>query len=94
MLRMLSYEISYAKESANKEISVRFDDEALLNSTPDAEGKMPWTAIKRVFASDACLILFVSKLERSVVPRRALPSGEALNNLIRYAKERVNGQAL
>lgn len=90
--RKLNWRWTFKRRSiANKEITLAFSEEGLQSSVADLEGKASWAAIKRVYSSKAHLILFISKLEGFVIPRRAFQSGEAFDRFVSYARERVNG---
>ncbi|WP_243369131.1 YcxB family protein [Microvirga solisilvae] len=90
--RQLNWRWTFKRRSiSNKEITLSFSEEGLQSSVSDFEGKASWAAIKRVYPSKAHLILFISKLEGFVIPRRAFQSDEAFDTFVIYAKERVNG---
>jgi hypothetical protein len=78
---------------ANKELTLKLGDEGIQSRFDGIEGRIPWSAIVRLFATGDHLFLGISRAEMVVIPRRAAASAEAFAELTRYVRAKVPAAA-
>jgi len=79
---------------ANRPLSTEFAEDGIRWSNEGLKGEIPWRKAMRLAMLEGFPFLFTGTFEAVGVSRRALPSDEAFDDLVAYAKERANGQAL
>lgn len=75
---------------ADKEITVTLNDSGIKWSGGGLAGECGWFNVKRVVETKECLFLFISKVEGLVMPRRAVASERAFQELATYVREHAN----
>jgi YcxB-like protein len=74
---------------ANKELTLELGDDGIHSTFDGIEGRIPWSAIVRLFTTNDHLFLGISRAEMLVIPRRATASAEAFAELTRYVHAKV-----
>jgi YcxB-like protein len=73
---------------ANAKISLKFEVDGVHYDTPSYSGILLWSGIRRVMTPPGYLLLFISKSEALVLPRRAFASDSAFGDTISYLQTR------
>lgn len=79
---------------ANKMLSVALTPDTILWWSDGFQGEIAWAKVIRIVTLKDYVFFFISKMEAVGLSRQAAASDEAFDNLVAYAKERVNAQAL
>jgi hypothetical protein len=74
---------------ANAKISLKFDVDGIHYVTPSYSGTLSWSGIRRVMTRPGYLLLFISKSEALVLPRRAFASDSAFGDIGGYVQTRT-----
>jgi YcxB-like protein len=91
--RILSLLVFPRFSVANKDLTLTFADDGIRSQHGGMEGKIPWSAVKRILETKDHLFLSISRAENMVVPRRALPSPDAAVELAHYIRSEVDAAA-
>jgi hypothetical protein len=79
--------------AANKDITLTFGDDGIHSKYGGMEGRLPWQSLVRILETENYLFLSISRAETIVVPRRALPSPAAAEELAHYIRSKVDAAA-
>jgi len=78
---------------ANKDCTLELDDGGIQSKYGDIEGRLPWRTIARILETKDYFFLFISRAETILVPKRALPSPDAVTELRHYIRCKVDAAA-
>jgi hypothetical protein len=73
----------------NNDLTLELGGEGIHSKCGGIEGRIPWSAIVRIFATDDHLFLAISRAEMLVIPKRATASAEAFAELTRYVRAKI-----
>ncbi len=79
--------------AANKDCTLVFGDDGIRTKYGDIEGRMPWRSITHMVTNKAYIYLPISRAEAVLVPKRALPSPDAVADLEHYIRSRLDATA-
>jgi hypothetical protein len=79
---------------AGADVSLRFDADGVHYNMPSYFGVLSWSGIHRVMVSPGYLLLFISKSEAMVLPRRAFPSDGAFGETLRFVRTKTGTEAV
>jgi hypothetical protein len=74
---------------ANKDCTLAFDNDGIRSKYGDIEGRVPWRAITRFLETKDHFFLPISRMEMVLVPKRALPSADAVAELGHYMQSKI-----
>jgi hypothetical protein len=79
---------------AGAEVSLRFEPDGVHYNMPSYFGVLAWSGIHRVMTMPDYLLLFISKSEAMVLPRRAFPSDGAFGETLRFVRTKTGAEAV
>jgi hypothetical protein len=77
-----------ALPEAAKTIRVSVSEEGLLVASSGSEAKLPWTDVQRCVDARTVLVLFVSKHDAQIIPKRAFTSSD-LDAIRKWSQTKV-----
>jgi hypothetical protein len=78
---------------ANKDVTLEFGDDGVRSRYGGMQGSIPWPSINRVLDAEDHLFLSISRAEMMMVPKRALPSADAVAELQHYIRSKIGAAA-
>jgi hypothetical protein len=78
---------------ANKDVTLEFGDDGVRSRHSGIEVLIPWPSISRILDAKDHLFLAINKAEMMVVPKRALPSADAVAELQYYIRSKSGAAA-
>jgi hypothetical protein len=79
---------------AGADVSLTFEADGVHYSMPSYFGVLSWSGIHRVMTMPGYLLLFISKSEAMVLPRRAFPSDGAFGETLRLVRAKTSAEAV
>ena len=79
---------------ADAKISLKFEVDGVHYVTPSYTGILSWSGIRRVMALPGYFLLFISKSEALVFPRRAFPSDGAFAEALRFVQTKTSAESV
>jgi hypothetical protein len=77
---------------ADAVVSLRFDGDGVHYNMPSYSGVLSWSGIRRVMTRPGYLLLFISKSEAMVLPRRAFPSDGAFGEIFQFVRAKTGAE--
>ena len=79
---------------AGADVSLRLEPDGVHYNMPSYFGVVTWSGIHRVMAMPGYLLLFISKSEAMVLPRRAFPSDGAFGETLQLVRTKTGAEAV
>jgi hypothetical protein len=79
---------------AGADVSLTFDADGVHYNMTSYFGVLTWSGIHRVMSMPGYLLLFISKSEAVVLPRRAFPSDGAFGETLRFVQTKTGAEAV
>jgi len=79
---------------AGADVSLTFEADGVHYKMPSYFGVLTWSGIHRVMTMPGYLLLFISKSEAVVLPRRAFPSDGAFGETLRFVRTKTGAEAV
>jgi hypothetical protein len=79
---------------AGADVSLTFEADGVHYKMPSYFGVLTWSGIHRVMGMPGYLLLFISKSEAMVLPRRAFPSDGAFGETLRFVRTKTGAEAV
>jgi hypothetical protein len=79
---------------AGGNVSVTFEADGVHYIMPPHSGILSWSGIRRAMGWPGYLLIFISKSEAVVLPRRAFPSDGAFGETLRFVRTKIGAEAV
>jgi hypothetical protein len=79
---------------AGADVSLTFEDDGVHYKMSSYSGVVSWSGVYRVMRTPSYLLIFISKSEAMVFPRRAFPSDSVFGETLRFVQTKTGAEAV